>query len=147
MVGLVLFGHNGLGRKFLEVARSILGELPAVEVVDIESGVCCDDIERRLNEAIKEVDGGSGVVVLVDLFGGSPANFSLARLVPGKVEVVSGMNLAMLLKFADLRSHGLIDPAAMARAVAREGRENILVAGDLLARENQPRPGLQQNGR
>ncbi len=138
MIGLVIFGHEGLAQKFRQVACSILGEMERTETVDMEAGVNCDEIEHRLDEAIRHAEAGHGVLVMADLFGGSPANFSLSRMIPGRVEVVCGLNLAMLLKFADLRSHGLLDLRAMARAVARDGRENVVVAADLLQQKCGP---------
>ncbi len=133
MVGVVLFAHSGLAGVFKHAASQIVGDMPAVEVVDIDPKSSFDEIEHALDEAIHRADRGDGVVVLTDLFGGSPANFSLARMKPGKVEVVCGLNLAMLLKVFDLRQHGLTDVAAMAKAVARSGRENVVVASEVLA--------------
>jgi len=131
-VGLVIFGHDGLADMFSKVLHQIVGALAQVTAVDVGSDASSEEVERELDRAIHEVDTGEGVVILADLFGGSPANFSLARMVPGRVEVVSGLNLAMLLKMVDLRNHGLSDPAVMARAIAREGRDNIVAAADML---------------
>jgi mannose PTS system EIIA component len=136
MVGLVIFGHEGLADTFFRVLHQIVGALEQVLAVDVGSDASSEEVERELDRAILEVDSGKGVVILADLFGGSPANFSLARLVPGRVEVVSGLNLAMLLKMVDLRNHGLADPAVMARAIAREGRDNIVAAADMLIRRS-----------
>jgi PTS system mannose-specific IIA component len=81
------------------------------------------------------------VVIITDLFGGSPANFALARMVAGKVEVISGLNLAMVLKMVDLRARDLSDPAVMARAIAREGKDSIVLASQVLLREKSEQPG------
>ncbi|MBW1807512.1 MAG: PTS sugar transporter subunit IIA [Deltaproteobacteria bacterium] len=135
MVGLILFGHDGLAKSFLDVMQAIVGPQKQVEAVDVATTASSDEVGRQLDQAIKAVDNGHGVVILADLFGGSPANFSLARMVPGKVEVISGLNLAMLLKMIDLRTHELSNPEVMARAIAREGRDNIVLASEVLVKE------------
>ncbi len=133
MVGLVLLTHDTLARSFLQVLQYILGPQEQILALGVEQGKKADEIERELDRALKQVNTGEGVVILTDLFGGSAEQFSLARMVAGKVEVVSGMNLAMLLKAVDLRSRELSDPAVLARAVAREGRENIVMASEILS--------------
>jgi mannose PTS system EIIA component len=138
MIGLVLFTHSGLARAFQESIEMVAGPQAQLATVGVDKGVSPDVFERELERAIKKMDSGHGVIVLTDLFGGSPANLSLARLVPGRVEVISGLNLAMLLKAVDLRMRNLTDPAVMARAVAREGRENIVLASDLLSGQAAP---------
>ncbi len=133
MIGLVLFTHSRLASAFAEAVEMVTGPQRQVAVVAVDVGVSPGELERRLDEAIRAVDDGAGVIVMTDLFGGSPANLSLARMIPGRVEVVSGLNLAMLLKAVDLRRRELCDPAVMARAIVREGRENIALASDILA--------------
>jgi PTS system mannose-specific IIA component len=135
MVGLVLFAHNGLADSFLKVLQEIVGKQVQIETVSVNYDVSPDVVERQLDQAILKVDSGEGVVILTDLFGGSPANFSLARLSYGKVEVVSGLNLAMLLKAVDLRTQQLANPTVMARAISRSGRDNIVLASDCLVKE------------
>jgi PTS system mannose-specific IIA component len=147
MIGLVLFTHAGLGRAFQEGIEMVAGPQEQIATAAVDKGVSPDVFERELERAIKQVDKGHGVIVLTDLFGGSPANLSLARLVPGRVEVISGLNLAMLLKAVDLRLRNLTDPAVMARAMAREGRDNIVLASELMAGQAaSPRARLDQGG-
>lgn len=135
MVGLILFSHDKLSKAFLEALEMIAGPQEQLETVDIKNGMSTEDIERALDRAVKKADGGDGVVIITDLFGGSPANFALARMVAGKVEVISGLNLAMVLKMVDLRARDLSDPAVMARAIAREGKDSIVLASQVLLRE------------
>jgi PTS system mannose-specific IIA component len=92
MVGLVLFSHDKLSEAFLEALEMIAGPQEQLEAVDVKTGMSTEDIERALDKAIKSVDSGDGVVIITDLFGGSPANFALARMAAGKVEVISGLN-------------------------------------------------------
>jgi PTS system mannose-specific IIA component len=135
MVGLVIFAHEGLAQSFLAALSSIVGPQEQVAAVDVKTDTTPEKVEKKLDQAIKSVNSGDGVIILADLFGGSPANFSLARMNPGEVEVISGLNLAMLLKAFDLRARELSDPAVMARAIAREGQENIVLASQVLNRE------------
>jgi PTS system mannose-specific IIA component len=140
MVGLVLFSHDKLSEAFLQALEMIAGPQEQLAAVDVKTGMSTAEIERSLDQAIKSVDSGDGVVIITDLFGGSPANFALARMSAGKVEVISGLNLAMVLKMVDLRTRDLSDPAVMARAIAREGKDSIVLASQVLLREKSDQP-------
>jgi len=140
MVGLILFSHDKLSKAFLEALEMITGPQEQLQAVDIKTGMSSEDIERALDKAVKKADSGDGVVIITDLFGGSPANFALARMAAGKVEVISGLNLAMVLKMVDLRARDLSDPAVMARAIAREGKDSIVLASQVLLREKSDQP-------
>jgi PTS system mannose-specific IIA component len=146
MVGLILFSHDKLSKAFMEALEMIAGAQEQLEAVDVKTGMSTEDIERALNQAIKKVDRGDGVVIITDLFGGSPANFALARMAAGKVEVISGLNLAMVWKMVDLRARDLSDPAVMARAIAREGRDSIVLASQVLLREKGDQPSGTSSG-
>jgi PTS system mannose-specific IIA component len=141
MVGLVLFSHDKLSEAFLQALEMIAGPQEQLAAVDVKTGMSTEEIERSLDQAIKSVDSGDGVVIITDLFGGSPANFALARMSAGKVEVISGLNLAMVLKMVDLRARDLSDPSVMARAIAREGKDSIVLASQVLLREKSDQPG------
>ena len=128
MIGVVLCTHSNLGAALLETANMIVGEYEqatSVSVLPEESG---EDIVDKLLQAIREVDAGSGVLILCDMFGGTPSNVSLTQL-SDNVEVVTGANLPMLLKLYTSRE-GPLDEVA--RQIQSHGRENILVAGALL---------------
>lgn len=140
MVGLVLFSHDKLSEAFLEALRMIAGPQEQLVAVDVQADMSSEAIEQALDKAIKSVDAGDGVVIITDLFGGSPANFALARMSAGKVEVISGLNLAMVLKMVDLRMRDLSDPTVMARAIAREGKDSIVLASQVLLRERPDQP-------
>ena len=140
MVGLVLLAHDTLAKSFLQVLQYIVGPQEQILALGVEQNKKAEKVERELDRALKQVNSGEGVVILTDLFGGSAEHFSLARMLAGKVEVVSGMNLAMLLKAVDLRSRDLSDPAVLARAVAREGRENIVMASEILGQKKNEAP-------
>lgn len=146
MVGLVLFSHDKLSEAFLEALRMIAGPQEQLAAVDVKVDMSSEAIEQALDKAIKSVDAGDGVVIITDLFGGSPANFALARMSAGKVEVISGLNLAMVLKMVDLRTRDLSDPTVMARAIAREGKESIVLASQVLLRERGGQPDDAPSG-
>lgn len=96
------------------------------------------DAREEIKQAVTSVDGGAGVLLLTDMFGGTPANLAMTLLEEQRLEVVTGVNLAMLLKVASLRSSN--DLLAVARTVADSGRHAIWVASDLM-RGHTERPG------
>jgi mannose PTS system EIIA component len=137
MVGLVLATHGRLAEEMLRTAEGIVGKLERCAAVSIGAGSSMDDCRARLAEAVKQVDEGQGVLVLTDMFGGTPANLALTFL-DEKVDVVTGVNLPMILKLATARAEDLTLQAA-AELVASYGQKNITLASELLrarARKN-----------
>ena len=131
MVGAVVVTHGQLGREMLEVARMIVGELPHVQVVSIGWG---GDIERsraEIEAAVKTVDRGSGTLILTDMFGGTPSNVSLALMVAGRVEVITGVNLPMIIKLANQRDNETV--ADLARRVRDQGKGSIALASEMIS--------------
>ncbi len=128
MIGAVICSHHELGRALLDTVSMIVGEFPAATAVCVRPGDGPDAIRERLEAAIAEVDSGAGVVLLCDMLGGTPSNLSLS-LLSDQVEVVTGVNVPMLLKLFTHRSGELRSVAALIRDDAREG---IVVAGELL---------------
>lgn len=133
MIGLVLVTHGGLAREFLAAVEHVVGPQERVAVVCIGPD---DDMEERreqIIDGVAQVDGGDGVVVVTDMFGGTPSNLAISVLDQGHVEVIAGMNLPMLIKLASLRGDKAIGAVV---AEAREaGRKYINVASELLAGE------------
>ena len=128
MIGVVICTHAGLSTALLESAQMILGSFENAVAVNVDSGDSPEVIQERLHAAVKQVDAGTGVLVFCDMFGGTPSNMSLS-LLSDNVEVVTGVNLPMLLKLHSSRDGSL---KAAADQVQTYGRENILVAGALL---------------
>jgi PTS system mannose-specific IIA component len=129
MVGLVLAAHAGLAAELLKAAEMIVGPLEKVAAVAVNSTDTVDGIRDAMASAI-EATGGSGVLVMTDMFGGTPSNMSLSFLKEGEVEVLTGMNLPMLIKFAsDRKRVGVTELAAQLKEC---GRESISVPGDYL---------------
>jgi mannose PTS system EIIA component len=130
MVGLVVATHGRLAEEILRTAELIVGPLERCEAVTLGADVSMEDARTRLAGALKRVDAGEGVLVLTDMFGGTPANLALTFL-DDKVEVVTGVNLPMILKLATARAESLGVRAA-AELVTAYGQKNITLASELL---------------
>ena len=130
MIGLVLVTHGRLAREFVEAMEHIVG--PQKNVAEVCIGPD-DDMEQRrqdIIDSVAKVDDGDGVVLLTDMFGGTPSNLAISVLADGKVEVIAGINLPMLIKLASVRAD---EPLPKAVAEAQEaGRKYINVASQLL---------------
>jgi PTS system mannose-specific IIA component len=132
MIGLVVVSHGRLAEEFIAAAEHVVGRLDAVRAVCIGPE---DDMDMRRKEIIaaaKECDQGAGVVILTDMFGGTPSNLAISVMGGGKIEVIAGANLPMLIKLAEVRSKLPLAEAALAAAEA--GRKYISVASALLQR-------------
>jgi mannose PTS system EIIA component len=130
MIGLILVTHGRLAEEFLIALEHVVGPQKNVATVCIGPR---DDMEARRKEiagAIKQVDTGSGVIILSDLFGGTPSNLSISLLDAGRVEVIAGVNLPMLIRLDSARKNMEVRDAV---AAAREaGRKYISVASEVL---------------
>ncbi|MCF8031691.1 MAG: PTS sugar transporter subunit IIA [Desulfarculaceae bacterium] len=131
MIGLVIITHARLGRELLNAAEFILGRVEQAATVTVDSSLEAEKLHGRLETAIAKVDIGDGVLVLTDMFGGSPNNISLTFLEENRVEVVTGVNLPMMIKAATGREG--VSLAELAHNVCEAGRDAISVAGELLS--------------
>ncbi len=129
MIGLVVVAHAGLARELLNAAQMIVGPIPQAEAVGIEAGKAVEAIREEIAGAIEKV-GAGGVVIMTDMFGGTPSNMSLSFLEDGRVEVLTGVNLPMLITFAGDR--GRFGVAELAAKLKGCGRDSVAVAGDYL---------------
>ena len=133
MIGLVLVTHGGLAREFLAAVEHVVGPQEGIVVVCIGPDDDMEERRQQIIDGVAEVEEGDGVIVVTDMFGGTPSNLSISVLDQGHVEVIAGMNLPMLIKLASLRGDKKI---AHVVAEAREaGRKYINVASELLAGE------------
>jgi PTS system mannose-specific IIA component len=132
MIGIVVVTHGRVAEELVNAARTIVGELPAVAAVSIgwtdDPAAANEAIQRGLEEV-----GGGDALVLTDMFGGTPTNLSLPFL-SEKVEIVTGVNLPMLIKASALREGALVE---VARAVREQGKGAIYVASEVLAKRTQ----------
>jgi PTS system mannose-specific IIA component len=128
--GLVVVSHGTLAGELVDAVRRIVADVEALEAVSIGWDVDMEKATQRIQEAISRVQRKGGVLVLTDMFGGTPSNLALSLLEPGRIEVVTGVNLPMLIKCVNLR--GEAELAEVARKVAEQGRQSIQVASELL---------------
>jgi PTS system mannose-specific IIA component len=131
MIGLVLVTHGRLAEEFVAALEHVVG--PQKDVAAISIGPE-DDMERRRADivaAVAKVDSGAGVVLMTDMFGGTPSNLAISVMSESSVEVIAGVNLPMLIKFASVRDGLPLGQAVT--AVQEAGRKYINVASSLLA--------------
>ncbi len=137
MVGIVLVTHGELAKELISAVNFVLSSNPSVKM----EGVCLDpdrefeSFKQEIKSAIKKVKGNDGILLVTDMFGGTPSNISLTFLDENNIEVISGVNLPMLLKLATLSDKvTLMEAVKIAEAA---GRDNIIVASQLLKNRNQ----------
>ncbi|MEX2650665.1 MAG: PTS sugar transporter subunit IIA [Alphaproteobacteria bacterium] len=131
MIGLVLVTHGRLAEAFIAATEHVVGAQSAMRAVCIGPD---DDMEQRRRDilaAIAEVDSGSGVILLTDMFGGTPSNLAISVMDKARIEVIAGTNLPMLIKLATVRQSGSLEDAVVCAQEA--GRKYINVASELLS--------------
>jgi PTS system mannose-specific IIA component len=139
MLGLLVVSHGRLAEELVNAVRTIVGPVEALEAVSIGWNDDVEESSRRIRDAVRSVDCGQGVLLLTDMFGGTPTNLALSLHEPGRVEIVTGVNLPMLIKFANLREQLKLQEAA--DRIARQGREAIQVAAHYLEAPEQKAGG------
>jgi PTS system mannose-specific IIA component len=136
MIGIVIVTHGELGTELLRTAQEIVGKFPSVEAVSVQASEPIDKARKKIEASLQRVSDGSGVLILTDLFGGTPSNLVLSYLEAGRLEVVTGVNLPMLMKLPSLREER--DLRTLADSLAKYGQRNILVASEFLAKQGKP---------
>ncbi len=130
MIGVVVVTHGQLATELVNAAETIVGDIPQFAAVSIGWHDDVEDAREEIRQAIQRVQGPEGVLVLTDMFGGTPTNIGLTFLEASKVEVITGVNLPMLIKLAGLQTSS--DLTAVAREMRDTGRNAIWVASDLM---------------
>jgi len=130
MIGVVVVTHGQLATELVNGAEAIVGDLPRFAAVSIGWHEDTQDAREEIAQAIARVKQDQGVLILTDMFGGTPSNLALTFLAEGAVEVVTGVNLPMLIKIAGVTEQA--DLLAVAREMREDGRNAIWVASDLL---------------
>ncbi len=131
MIGLVLVTHGGLAEEFRHAVEHVVGPQEHFETVAIGAD---DDIAQRrqdIVDAVSRAETGAGVIILTDMFGGTPSNLAISVMDPDRVEVIAGMNLPMLIKLTSVRATG--DMGAALESAQTAGRKYINVASQLLS--------------
>ena len=133
MIGMVLVTHGRLADEFVDALEHVVGKQENVSTVCIGPD---DDMEKRRDDilkSIKAVDQGKGVILLTDMFGGTPSNLAISVIDKANVEVIAGINLPMLIKLASVRRDGTMMDAA--NSAQEAGRKYINIASQLLSQE------------
>jgi PTS system mannose-specific IIA component len=134
MIGIVIVTHGNLGHELIKAAEMIKGDVRGIIPISLDAKTGMEDIKKELTAAIKKADSGEGVLIMTDLFGGTPSNISLSFLKEKQVEVVTGVNLPMLLKISDIREENK-KLTEFANLVKVYGRKNIYLASEILNRK------------
>ena len=130
MIGLLIISHCDLGTEFLNAAEFIVGRLEAADAISITQTTECNEVLKTISQKIKALDSGQGVLVLTDMFGGTPSNLSLSFLKEERVEVLTGVNLPMVVAVAQDRDS--LTLSELGEKAQQAGRRSIALAGKLL---------------
>ena len=129
MVGLVIVCHEDMAAELVRAAEMIVGKIDAVEAVSVKQDSAPETLRDRIQSAVKKVDRKGGVILFTDMFGGTPSNIALAFL-GDSVEVVSGVNLSMIIKFANHRDEKTLPE--LAKLVQEAAQKSIVIASQML---------------
>ncbi len=132
-IGVIIVTHYRLGHEFLQALRLIVPESPQFHAVAIDPGQSVEQMRGGIAEALAKADQGQGVLVLTDMFGGTPSNIALSFIDDHAVEVVTGVNLPMLIKLATMTDDKSLED--LATFIKSYGRRNISVASEILPEE------------
>jgi len=134
MVQILILTHGSLAQSLLETSRTIVGELDHIEALSLDWDALSEALEARLLNKIASIDTGDGVLILTDLYGDTPSNLAASLLSPGRVDMVCGVNLPMVLRLGcpGLRELPLSE---LAQRILDKGREAIRMAEPLAAPE------------
>jgi mannose PTS system EIIA component len=131
MIGALVVTHGHLGQELVAAAEMIVGEVSHVQAVSVGWHDDVNDARKDIEKRITEVEDGKGVLILTDMFGGTPSNIALSFHDPGKVDVVTGVNLPMIIKIAGQKESDTLE--SLARVVRDQGRSSISMASDFLS--------------
>jgi mannose PTS system EIIA component len=133
MVGVLITTHGNLGSELIKAAELIRGHLKGIIPISVDQTNGVEDLKKEISAAIRKLDQGQGVLILTDLFGGTPSNISLSFMKEGKVEVITGVNLPMLLKLPDIREG--MSLKEFAQNIKDYGIKNISLASEILSKK------------
>lgn len=130
MIGAVIITHGTLGLALVEAAEIIVGKADRIQMITVTGSDAPDGLRAKIAEAVRQVNSGAGVLIFTDMFGGTPTNIALSFLDPGKVDILTGVNLPIIIKFLGHRAEkNLPDIMLMLKEY---GRTSIVLAGDML---------------
>ena len=134
MIGALIVTHGKLAYELLNAAQKIESNIGVVEAVPLEWTDTVDEAREKIRLALERLSSTSGVIIFTDMFGGTPSNISLSFLEKDRVEIVTGVNLPMIVKFAMMQQDAT-DLATLAHVISEKGSKAIRVASDLLSAE------------
>ncbi len=130
MIGLLIVTHRDLGREFLNAAEFIVGSIEAADAVAINQSSDSEKLRKVIADKVKALDRGHGVLILTDMFGGTPSNLSLSFLQEEMVEVLTGVNLPMVISIVQNRTQNTL--SELAEKAQKAAKMGISLAGKLL---------------
>ena len=131
MIGIVVVTHSGLGEALIEAAECVLdGPLEATTAVSVDLKHSAEQMREKIVAGINAVDHGDGVIILTDMFGGTPSNLSLSFLEEGRIDVLTGVNLPVLIRAEKMRKEN--DLAQLAESIQDYGKKSISLASGVL---------------
>ena len=131
MIGIVIVSHSGLGEALIEAAESILEEpLEGVTAVSVDLRHSAERLRKKIGAGVKAVDQGKGVIILTDMFGGTPSNLSLSFLEEGRIDVMTGVNLPILIRAARIRHDSTLNQ--LTDSIQAYGKKSISLASRVL---------------
>ena len=130
LVGTLVVTHGQLGQELVSAARAIVGEIFYIAAVSIGWNDDVNESKKKIEQAVSEVDQGKGVIILTDMFGGTPSNLSLPLLKRNELEIVTGVNLPMVIKVAN--QSGTDSLSELVTQVKKQGQSHISIASELL---------------
>jgi PTS system mannose-specific IIA component len=134
VIGALIVTHGRLANELLNAAQKIEAKVGVMEAVPLEWTDSVDEAREKIRQALDRIGDAEGVIIFTDMFGGTPSNISLAFLEKGRVEIVTGVNLPMVVKFATMQ-HEAKDVSSLAHVISEKGSKSIRVASDLLSAE------------
>ena len=134
MIGALIVTHGNLAHELLNAARQIETDVAGIEAVPLEWNDTVDEAREKIAAGLAKIGDGRGVIIFTDMFGGTPSNISLSFLEQGRIEIVTGVNLPMIVKFANVKEEAK-DVSTLAHVISEKGSKAIRVASDLLTAE------------
>jgi PTS system mannose-specific IIA component len=134
MVGALIVTHGNLAFELLNAARQIEADVTGIEAVPLDWSDTVEEARAKIAAALERTGRSQAVIIFTDMFGGTPSNISLSFLEPGRIEIVTGVNLPMIVKFATVKEESK-DVSALAHVISEKGSKAIRVASDLLSAE------------
>jgi len=131
MIGIVIVTHGGLGEALIQTAELVLGDpVDAATAVSVDLKESAEKLRKKIGAGIKTVDQGDGVLILTDMFGGTPSNLSLSFLEEGRIDVLTGVNLPVLIRAAKMRKDKSL--GELAESIQTYGKKSISLASGVL---------------